>query len=94
MVRKRCEFMCPLNRVFDIFGLCAIFHAVAVQEKASNTTKDANTPQFVHFCYTFATLSVPTPLVTKNAAHLVHFGYTLATLSLNHTLATLSVPKL
>ncbi len=67
MVRKRCEFMCPLNRVFGLFGLCHFFLEVAVQHKGGNTTKNANAPQIwligLHFgyttishtCYTFPT---------------------------------------
>jgi hypothetical protein len=103
MVRKRRDFMCPLNRVFGIFGLSHNFWVVAVQDKASNTTKDANTPQLLliglHFGYTLATHIFPTPhahfcytftthLVITNAPHLLHFAYTFATL-ICHTLATL-----
>jgi len=102
MVRKRRDFMCPLNRVFGIFGLSHNFWVVAVQDKASNTTKDANAPQLLliglHFGYTLATHIFPTPhahfcytftthLVITNAPHLLHFAYTFATL-ICHTLAT------
>src|SRR6266702_4746484 len=88
MVRKRCEFMCPLNRVFGLFGLCHFFLEVAVQHKGGNTTKNANAPQIwplgLQFGYTtISHTSIPhllhfsyTTLVIKNAPHLLHFGYT------------------
>jgi hypothetical protein len=46
MVRKRREFMCPLNRIFRIFGLSHDFQVVAVQGKAGNISKCANAAQF------------------------------------------------
>ncbi len=62
MVHKRCEFMCPLNRVFGIFGLCQIFHAVFL----------------IHFGYTLLPthLVVKNMPTHWSHSHFPHFDYT------------------
>jgi len=103
MVRKRRDFMCPLNRIFGIFGLSHNFWVVAVQQKASNTTKDANALQLflirAILCYTFATFCFVTLHIGTFATLCLHFSlarllslncYTFATL-IGYTCATLFV---